>query len=124
MVKACAELLLAPSATRDRLTEGLFLGADDDGVARLERAFELAVACEPLDRKLKETGLEDLGEALDKRVISDLEAARLRERDQAVERVIIVDDFAPEALSPGAMGQEEEPSRSRQRAMQAVPSTS
>jgi acyl-CoA dehydrogenase len=121
LTKQCAELLLAPSATRERLTQGVFLGVDDDGVARLERAFERVVACEPLDRKIKETGIE---EALANGMITDLEAARLRERDQAVHDVIMVDDFAPEALSPDRAGQEERRSHKKKRAMRAVPSSS
>ncbi|MDO9125750.1 MAG: acyl-CoA dehydrogenase, partial [Parvibaculum sp.] len=37
----CAEILLAPSTTRDRLTSGLYLGRGDDAVSTLERAFSL-----------------------------------------------------------------------------------
>jgi acyl-CoA dehydrogenase len=122
LIKACAGLLLEPSAARDRLTEGVFLGTDDDGVARLERAFELVVACEPLRKKLKEAGIEDIAAALEEDVIDDAEAVRLREREAAVRRVVMVDDFAPEELSPGAPHQGERPSRSRQR--RAVPSMS
>jgi acyl-CoA dehydrogenase len=122
LIKACAGLLLEPSAARDRLTEGVFLGTDDDGVARLERAFELVVACEPLRKKLKEAGIEDIAAALEEDVIDDAEAVRLREREAAVRRVVMVDDFAPEELSPGAPHQGERPSRSRQ--PRAVPSMS
>ena len=124
LIKACADLLLEPSPTRDRLTEGLFLGVADDGVQRLERAFDLVVACEPLRRKLNEAGDGDIETALQRGVIDDAEAARLRERDAAVHRVIMVDDFAPEELSPGAVREGEQPSPSRARAMRAVPSTS
>jgi hypothetical protein len=122
LIKTCAGLLLEPSAARDRLTEGVFLGTDDDGVARLERACELVVACEPLRKKLKEAGIEDIAAALEEDVIDDAEAVRLREREAAVRRVVMVDDFAPEELSPGAPHQGERPSRSRQR--RAVPSMS
>ena len=123
LIKACAQLLLEPSPTRDRLTEGLFLGVEDDGVRRLERAFDLVVACEPLRRRLKEAGIDDLEAALRRGVIDDAEAARLKERDAAVHRVIMVDDFAPEELSPDSM-QGERPSRSTDRPMRAVRPTS
>jgi hypothetical protein len=56
-------------------------------VARLERAFELVVAAEPIRRKLQEAEIEDVETALEKGVISELEAARLRERKAAVHRV-------------------------------------
>src|SRR5712675_1398215 len=48
LTEACAEILLAPSATRDRLTVDIFHGIGDDGLARLERAFALTVAVQPL----------------------------------------------------------------------------
>jgi acyl-CoA dehydrogenase len=124
LTKACAELLLEPSAARDRLTDGLFLGGDDDGVARLERAFGLVVATEPIRKKLREAEIEDIQTALDKGVISDLEAARLREREAAVHQVIMVDDFAPEELASGTMERGERSSQGRRRAAQAVPFTS
>jgi acyl-CoA dehydrogenase len=111
LIKACAEILLTPSATRNRLTEGLFLGSDDDGVAALERAFELVVACEPVRRKL---GDADIETALETGVIDQGEASRLRECEVAVHWVIMVDDFAQHELSPGAARQEEGRSRSRQ----------
>src|SRR5882672_8240708 len=52
LTDACAELLLAPSATRDRLTVDIFHGTGDDGLARLERAFELTIATQPLRERL------------------------------------------------------------------------
>ena len=42
LTQACADILLAPSATRDRLTVDIFHGTGDDGLARLERAFGLS----------------------------------------------------------------------------------
>ena len=124
LIKACAGLLLAPSAARDRLTDGLFLGGDDDGVARLERAFELVVAAEPIRKKLREAEIEDVDMGLEKGVISAFEAARLREREAAVHQVIMVDDFAPEELASGTLERGERSSRRRRRAAQAVPFTS
>jgi acyl-CoA dehydrogenase len=41
-----------PSAARDRLTVDIFHGIGDDGVARLERAFALVTAAEPLRDRL------------------------------------------------------------------------
>ena len=40
----CAEILLEPSAARDRLTGGLYLGDDGGGIAQLERAFKLVTS--------------------------------------------------------------------------------
>src|SRR5262249_36378910 len=43
LTQTCAEILLAPSATRDRLTVDIFHPLGDDGRARLDRAFELTI---------------------------------------------------------------------------------
>ena len=44
----CAQLVLEPSAARDRLTPGLSHVDDDGGVARLEKAFLLVTAAEDI----------------------------------------------------------------------------
>jgi acyl-CoA dehydrogenase len=91
---ACAELLLFPSDTRDRLTAGVFLGKGDDGVARLERAFALVTETDPIRRKLRQASVPDLEAAVAQGVLSAEDAARLTETEQAVAQVIAVDDFA------------------------------
>ena len=96
----CADLLLEPSATRDRLTLNVFRGADGDALAMLDEAFRLVVEVDPLRRKLREAEIPDLDEAVAKGLIDAAQAASLRAADQAVARVIEVDDFAPEELSP------------------------
>jgi acyl-CoA dehydrogenase len=49
-----ARLLVAPSATRDRLTAGMFFSTDaDDPVALGDRALTAAVAAEPIEAKLR-----------------------------------------------------------------------
>ena len=100
MTQACAEILLAPSATRDRLTVDLFHGTGDDGVARLERAFALTVAVQPLRDRMRAAHLRDIEEAQRQGLINDAEAAQLRAAAEAVAAAVAVDDFAPEELSP------------------------
>ena len=46
VVHQCAQLVLEPSAARDRLTPDLSHVDDDGGVARLEKAFLLVTAAE------------------------------------------------------------------------------
>jgi acyl-CoA dehydrogenase len=49
-----AVLLTAPSATRDRLTAGMFLPkSDDDPVAQIERALAATMASEPVEAKVR-----------------------------------------------------------------------
>ena len=63
LTQACAEILLEPSATRDRLLVDLFPGIGDDGIARLERAFELVTAAEPLRDRLRRAHVRDIDKA-------------------------------------------------------------
>jgi len=98
----CAELILEPSETRERLTANVFRGTENDGVGLLERAFALVIEVEPLRRKLREAQINDLDEARREDLIDEAEAERLAAADAAVARVIEVDDFAPEELSPFA----------------------
>src|SRR5438105_11683171 len=46
VVQQCAQLVLEPSAARDRLTADLSAVDDDGGIARLEKAFLLVTAAE------------------------------------------------------------------------------
>src|SRR5262249_46176823 len=70
---ACADTIMEPSATRDRLTSGLFAGTGDDAVARLETAFQLVVACDPIRKKLRQAHIHDAQTALNRGLISESE---------------------------------------------------
>jgi acyl-CoA dehydrogenase len=100
VVHQCAQLVLEPSAARERLTADLSHVDDDGGRARLEKAFLLVTGSEDIARKLHAAHLRDPSEAVKKGVITQSEADRLAAAHEAVSRVIEVDDFAPEALSP------------------------
>src|SRR6516162_7743163 len=100
VVHQCAQLVLEPSAARDRLTSDLSHVADDGGQARLEKAFLLVTATEEIARRMHAARLHDVAEAVKKGVITQSEAERLAAAHEAVAKVIDVDDFAPEALSP------------------------
>lgn len=91
---ACADLLLAPSGTRDRLTSGLYLGDEQGSVGIVERAFTLVTDTEPLRRKLKDVDVDDIEAALKQGVITAGERDQLSEADEAVAKAIAVDDFA------------------------------
>jgi acyl-CoA dehydrogenase len=93
-------LIIEPSAARERLTPDLSHVDDDGGRARLEKAFVLVTGCEDVAGKLHAARLHDPKEAVKKGVITQGEADRLAEAQEAVAKVIEVDDFAPEVLSP------------------------
>jgi acyl-CoA dehydrogenase len=102
VVHQCAQLVLEPSTARDRLTSGLYhAGANDDGpLARLERAFLLVTANAPIEKKMRAAHIRDWNEAVKRGVITADEGNAMKTAQEAVAKVIEVDDFAPEALSP------------------------
>jgi acyl-CoA dehydrogenase len=100
VVHQCAQILLQPSAARERLTPDLSSVKDDGPAARLETAFRLVVAAEDIARRLHAAKLGDRDVAVKRGVITQAEADRLGAAQAAVAKVIEVDDFAPEALSP------------------------
>ncbi|WP_316232607.1 acyl-CoA dehydrogenase [Bradyrhizobium sp. SZCCHNPS2010] len=100
IVHQCAQILLAPSAARDRLTPDLAAVDDDGPVARLEKALRLVVAAEDVVKQLRAARPRDPAEAVKKGVITQSDADRLIAAHEAAAKVIEVDDFAAEALSP------------------------
>ena len=53
VIHQCAQLVLEPSAARDRLTPDLSHVDDDRGVARLEKAFLLVTGAEDIARRMR-----------------------------------------------------------------------
>jgi len=100
VVHQCAQLVLEPSAARDRLTPDIAHVDDDGGLARLEKAFVLVTAAEEIAKRMRAAHLRDWREAVKKGVITQGEGEQLAAAHEAVAKVIEVDDFAPEALSP------------------------
>ncbi|WP_250460831.1 acyl-CoA dehydrogenase [Microbulbifer litoralis] len=102
--KACADLLMTPSDTRDRLTKGVFLGNPGDGVDLVEQAFNKVCETEDARDKMKRGGIrmfsrKTVDEALEKKLISDEEADRLRDAADAVDMAIQVDHFEFDELA-------------------------
>ncbi len=105
-----ASLMIAPSATRDRLTADVYLPADEDeAVGALEAALAATVAADPIEAKLRKAqkggsfrpGLNVSGdvdwvwrEARAAGVITEEEYATVAERNRLRDKVIRVDDFA------------------------------
>lgn len=95
----CAELLLAPSATRDRLTSGLHLGVTGDAVANLEEAFSLAVLTQAARDRMRKAGTAEAEVAAANGTIGAEDAKLIAGYRKALARVVAVDDFAPEDLA-------------------------
>jgi acyl-CoA dehydrogenase len=98
-VHQCAQMILEPSAARERLTAGLYHIDDDRGLARLEKAFTLVAAADGIDRRMRAARLKDWREAVKRGVITASDGERIRLAEEAVAKVVEVDDFAPEQLS-------------------------
>lgn len=101
LIQRCAALLLRPSASRERVTAGLFLArgkGDSNGLADLEAAFDAVTAVESIRETLKTRQLT-AEQARDQNRISAEQYAALEAADEAVRRVIEVDDYAAETLS-------------------------
>jgi acyl-CoA dehydrogenase len=100
LTRQCADILMEPSETRERLTPDLYIDDGDDGIARLERAFRAVTAAEPITKKMHDAKIRDWREAREKGVISAAEAKEMESMSDAVAMAIDVDDFAPEDLVP------------------------
>ena len=105
-----AELILAPGALRDRLTEGMYIPTDSsEAVAQLDDALEKSNAAEPALKKLRtamKAGTLPHGDpeayvdaGIEAGIITDQEAAAIRASIAARKIVIQVDEFLPEYLT-------------------------
>ncbi len=108
--RTVAALVTQPSAARERLGEFTYRTLEpSNALGLLQEALELAIQLEPLEKRIrvegvktgKVTALEAPGriqQALALGLISETEAAALREYDRKVMDLIHVDDFEPDAL--------------------------
>jgi len=119
-----ARLLMRPSAARDRLTEGVYIGSPDDPMGRVEHALVAAVAVESVKRRVRRalraglieagTSDEQIAQALERAIIDEGEASRLRASEAAGYDAITVDEFPPEDFSHSvASGEIPEAAKSR-----------
>jgi acyl-CoA dehydrogenase len=112
VTQACANLLLAPSPTRDRLVEGIYVGGKDEAVGKLIDAFQQVVATQPIHDRLRREQVRDWRTAAEDGLVTPDELAQLTAADMATAEVIAVDDFAPGELAASA-GRPRSISRSR-----------
>ncbi|MGK2926184.1 MAG: acyl-CoA dehydrogenase [Lysobacterales bacterium] len=107
-----AQLLLAPSDTRERLTHGVYKSATSDHpVLFMERALPQVIQAEPLERKLLKalrsgevkgiTWDEQVRDAVNKSLLTKEEADILFHVRELVAEIIAVDDFEVEELRLG-----------------------
>lgn len=103
----CAKIVLEPGAARDRLTAGMYVpapAAQADPTAILEAALEATIACEPIEKALREgvksgvivprSGVDTATAAQQAGLITDAELERWQDKERLRKAVIQVDDFA------------------------------
>ncbi len=109
-----AALVLQPGEVRDRLTRYIYVSKDArDPTGLLEVTLEKVIAAEDAGRKLERAvragtvrryhGIDWIGEAAAKGVVSESEASLLREVEDLTARVIAVDHFDPAEVKPHYM---------------------
>ncbi len=100
-----ARLLLSPSATRDRLTSGIFLTEDEkDPMGRIEYALKKVLKAEDCERKLRDAiriGLINsldyesaIAEAVKQKIIAETEADKIITAYRATLNATRVDEFS------------------------------
>lgn len=110
----CVRLAIEPGDVRDRLTRYIYVSRDvNDPTGLLEVALEKVVASEEAEKKLERAirqgtvrrfhGLDWIGEAVTKGVLTEAEGILLREAEALTARVIAVDHFDPAELKPNYM---------------------
>lgn len=106
-----AEQALRPTATRDRLTSGIYRTIEPGNpLGMLQDALERADGAEPLERRVRVEGVktgrvtalelpDQIRQALAAGILSETEAAILQDHDRRVMEIIKVDDFATEEIA-------------------------
>jgi len=109
LIRQTARILLSESATRNRLTYGIYTNDNaDDATGRIEVAFQAVLAAAPVEAKIRAAQKQKIiakgnpilliKEALINNVITEQEVSLLMAADKARLAAIAVDDFSPEEL--------------------------
>ncbi len=112
------EQIMRPTVTRDRLTHGVYRTIEPtNALGMLQEALALADAAEPLEKRIRVEGVKtgrvtaldlpgQIQQALAAGILSETEAATLKDYDRRVMDIIQVDDFAPEDLAAAELPEE------------------
>src|SRR6202522_1005144 len=111
---AIGDLVMNPSATRERLSEHIYkTAAANNPLGKLQAALVLSAAAEPLEKRIRVEGVKtgritaldlpgQIAQAASLGILNATEAELLRDYDAKVFEIINVDDFAPHELGVGA----------------------
>jgi acyl-CoA dehydrogenase len=109
------KLVLDAPEVRDRLTRHIYISKDpDDPTGLLEVTLKKVIAAEEAEKKLERAiragtlkryhGIDWIGDAMAKGIVTESEGQLLREAETLVARVIAVDHFDPADLKPNYTG--------------------
>lgn len=103
-----ARLLMSPTASRDRLTKGLYINSDPDDISgRMEYALHSTLAAQSIRRLLKDAKVrlpdgvlyaDWLKDLVKQKTITAKQAKVLSDAYQATRNAIMVDDFDPSEI--------------------------
>jgi len=109
-----AELVMNPGEARERLCQYVYRTLEPTNhLGLVQQAMELAIAAEPIEKRIRVEGVKtgrvtaldlpgQIREAQAAAIISEAEAAQLREYDRKVMDIINVDDFDARELVAGS----------------------
>jgi acyl-CoA dehydrogenase len=109
IMRKLSQLLIAPTATRERLAAGAYLtNHPDNKMAQIQEALVKSIAAEPIEKLIRAakkegnisgyTLAEQARSACEKKVINEEELSVFMQADEARKKVIAVDDFSNEEL--------------------------
>jgi acyl-CoA dehydrogenase len=109
-----AELVMNPGEARERLCHYIYRTLEPKNhLGLVEQAMRLAIAAEPIEKRIRVEGVKtglvtaldlpgQIPQALAAGIISEAEAAQLRDYDRKVMEIVNVDDFDPRELVAGS----------------------
>jgi acyl-CoA dehydrogenase len=108
------DLIMSPTAARERLTRHIYkTQTPNNPLGLLQEALILATEAETLEKRIRVDGVKtgrvtaldlpgQISQAVSLGILSEAEAAVLRDYDAKVSNLLNVDDFAPHELSAGS----------------------
>ncbi len=104
------DVVMTPSEARDRLTHGVYRAVEPGNpLGLLQEALLLSLAAEPIEKRIRVEGVKtgrvtaldlpgQIQQALAAGIVSETEAAQLKDYDRKVMELVHVDDFEPHDL--------------------------
>ena len=115
--RAIVDVVMTPSEARDRLAHGIYRTLEPgNALGLLQEALTLSLAAEPIEKRIRVEGVKtgqvtaldlpgQIQQAFAAGIITETEAAQMREYDRKVMDLVHVDDFEPHELGTQSQSQ-------------------